>query len=264
FASGKVGGALRFNGSNSYVGVGDSDDWAFATADFTIELWANFSSPGGGTVGHPSHIFIGNDEGPGTVNKWFFALGGGFLNFHINGPGIGAQFFPLVPFSPNLNQWYHLAVIRSGNIYTIYVDGVPMGSAVNPDPIPNANAPLTIGQAESLGFMNGLLDETTIYSRALAQAELQAMVTAGTAGKCKVLSISTKALSAIQEGTFSSQQLQPLFGNAPFSWSIVGGSFPSGMTLSSSGTLSGTATEAGSFPLRIKVTDSRGQTAEKD
>ena len=83
FASGKVGGALRFNGSNSYVGVGDSDDWAFATADFTIELWANFSSPGGGTVGHPSHIFIGNDDGPGNQNKWFFALGGGFLNFHI-------------------------------------------------------------------------------------------------------------------------------------------------------------------------------------
>ncbi len=102
FAAGQVGGALRFNGVDNYVGVGDSDDWAFGTGDFTVELWANFSSPGGGSIGHPSHIFVGNDEGPGSVNKWFFALGGGFLNFHINSPTIGPKFFPLVPFSPTL------------------------------------------------------------------------------------------------------------------------------------------------------------------
>src|SRR5205823_9594405 len=59
---GKVRGALRFNGTNSYVAVQDSDIWTFVR-DFTIEFWTNFGSPGGGTVGHPSHIFIGNDEG---------------------------------------------------------------------------------------------------------------------------------------------------------------------------------------------------------
>lgn len=182
-AEGQVRGALRFNGSN-YAAAADSNEWAFGSGDFSIELWANFDAPGGGSIGHPGDIFIGHDEGPGSRNKWFFALGGGFLNFHINSPSIGPKFFPLVPFSPVVGQWYHLAVVRSGSTYTIFVDGVPRGSATNTDVIPNPSAPLTIGQAENLGFTNGRLDEVTVYNRALSQEELRAIVEAGGAGKC--------------------------------------------------------------------------------
>lgn len=262
-AVGQVDGALRFDGVNDYVGIGDSDLWAFGSNDFTIDLWANFDTPGGGSIGHPGDIFIGSDEGPGTQNKWFFALGGGVLNFHINGPGTGSFFLVQAPFSPNVGQWYHLAVTRNGNTYMIFVDGIPVGSEVNTVAIPNANAPLTIGQAEELGFMNGLLDEVTIYNRALTQGELQAIFNAGSAGKCKSLSISTKGLSAIQLGTFSTQQLEARFGSAPFSWSLVIGTLPSGMTLTSDGVLSGTPTEAGSFPVTIRVTDSLNAIAER-
>ena len=46
-------------------------------------------------------------------------------------------------------------------------------------------APLTIGQAEEMGFFKGRIDEVTIYKRALTQAELQSIVSAGSAGKCK-------------------------------------------------------------------------------
>lgn len=187
-ANGQVRGALRFNGTN-YVAVADSDLWGFAANNFTIELWANFDAPGGGSVGEPGDIFIGNDEGPFNRNKWFFALGGGFLNFHINGPTIGPKFFPLVPFSPVVGQWYHLAVVRSGSTYIIYINGVPSGSATNTNVIPNPNAPLTIGQAENIGFMNGRLDEIAIYSRALPREELQTIYAAGSAGKCINLSI---------------------------------------------------------------------------
>ena len=146
----------------------------------------------------------------------------------------------------------------------IFVDGIPVGSEVNTVAIPNANAPLTIGQAEELGFMNGLLDEVTIYNRALTQGELQAIFNAGSAGKCKALSISTKGLSAIQLRTFSTQQLEARFGSAPFSWSVVNGNLPSGTTLGSEGILSGIPTAAGSFPLTIRVTDSLNAIAEEN
>jgi hypothetical protein len=173
--------------------VADSDLWAFGANNFTIEFWANFDTPDGGTIGHPGDIFIGNDEGPGTRNKWFFALGEGFLNFHINGPEVGSRFFPLVLFSPTVSQWYHLAVTRDGSTYTIFVDGTPRGSEIDTRLIPNANAPLTIGQAEELGFMNGHLDEVTIYNRALTEDEIQAIANAGSAGKCKKIQIRPQA-----------------------------------------------------------------------
>ncbi len=187
-AAGKVRGALRFDGSN-YVAVADSDLWAFGTKDFTIELWANWDVPGSGSIGEPGDIFIGNDEGPGTRNKWFFALGGGVLEFVFSSPTIGDQFLTFAPFTPNLNQWYHLAIRRQGNTFTAFVNGLPSSSVINTAAIPNSNAPLTIGQAENIGFMNGRLDEIAIYNRALTQEELKAIYDAGSAGKCINLSI---------------------------------------------------------------------------
>jgi Concanavalin A-like lectin/glucanases superfamily len=176
-AIGNVQGALRFDGVNDYVSAPGSNLWAFGSNDFTIEFWANFDAPGSGTVSHPGDIFIGNDEGPFIVNKWFFALGGGRLEFVFSGPAIGDQFLTFDPFAPNTNQWYHLAVRRQGNTFTAFVNGLPAGSVINTAAIPNPNAPLTIGQAESLGFMNGRLDEVAIYNRALSASEVQAIST---------------------------------------------------------------------------------------
>jgi Concanavalin A-like lectin/glucanases superfamily len=157
--------------------------------------------PGGGSIGHPSHIFIGNDDGPGNQNKWFFALGGGFLNFHINSPTLGPQFFPLAPFSPSINTWYHLAVTRSGSLYTLYINGAAVKSATNTASIPSPSAFLTIGEAENLGFMNGLLDEVTIYNRALTDAEIKSIWAAGSAGKCKGTSGPGPTISSVDPST---------------------------------------------------------------
>ncbi len=195
---GIVGEALRFNGSTSYVTVADNDLWALGARDFTIELWANFSSLAPGSV--YTAIFVGTDEGPGIRNKWFFTLAAGNLQFAINGPSVGSKSFAWVPFSPTVGQWYHLAVTRNAGTYTIYINGIPSGSQASTDVIPNANAPLNIGQAESLGFMPGLLDELTIYNRALSQAELQTIVTAGRAGKCRQSQTSAKILPQLAFG----------------------------------------------------------------
>jgi len=262
-APGLVGGSLRFNGSSSYVGAPDSDLWAFGTADFTIELWANWDFNPVGSVGHPGTIFIGNDEGAGSRNKWFFALGGGFLNFHINSPAIGPRFFPLVPFSPVVSQWYHLAVTRRGNIYIVYVNGTLAGSAIDNNPIPNPSSPLTIGQAESLGFMNGRLDEMTVYNRALSQPEIQTIASAGASGKCKALQITTRTLPSVRLGSSSSTALRAVFGRSPYSWAISSGTLPAGMTLAPDGTLTGTPREAGAFDFMATVLDVDGRSAHR-
>ena len=262
-APGLVEGSLRFNGSNSYVGAPDSDLWAFGAGDFTIELWANWDFNPVGTVGHPGTIFIGNDEGAGSRNKWFFALGGGFLNFHINSSAIGPRFFPLVPFSPIVGQWHHLAVTKRGNIYILYVNGAIAGSAIDNNSIPNPSSPLTIGQAESLGFMNGRLDEVTVYSRALGQPEVHAIVNAGAGGKCKALQIASKSLPDVKLGVAASNRLEPKFGRPPYFWTTSAGGLPSGMTLSADGTVAGTPTESGVFSVTIRVTDADNASADR-
>jgi len=177
---GEVAGALHFNGIDQYVSVPDSDLWAFGANDFTIELWANFDAPVGGN----GAVFIGNDEGPGQVNKWFFALGGDALFFtvyNVDDPSINF-FLVHTPFIPIVGQWYHLAVTKTGTLFTIFLNGTGIGSEISTSPIANPDAPLTIGQAEELGYMNGLLDEIAIYNRALSADELIAIFEAGSAG----------------------------------------------------------------------------------
>ncbi|MGQ0796315.1 MAG: LamG-like jellyroll fold domain-containing protein [Methanobacteriota archaeon] len=190
-APGHVGLAFSFDGVDDFVEVPDSELWAFGAQDFTVDLWANFDSVKPSTVTHPAAVLIGNDEGPGITNKWFFALGGGFLYVALHSPTLGPKFLAQGSFSPILNRWYHLVLTRTSGTFRIYVDGALLSSQGSADIIPNANAPLTIGQAESaVGaleqfFMHGRIDEVEILHRALAISEIDALFKAGGLGKCR-------------------------------------------------------------------------------
>jgi dienelactone hydrolase len=50
-------------------------------------------------------------------------------------------------------------------------------------------------------------------------------------------------------------------GTAPYAWAIIGGTLPSGITLSSTGVLSGSSTQTGSHSLTVQVTDATGGSA---
>jgi Putative Ig domain len=76
------------------------------------------------------------------------------------------------------------------------------------------------------------------------------------------LQITTTTLPAGQVGAAYSTLLQASGGTTPYSWGLGSGVLPAGLSLSTSGTLSGTPTTAGSFTFTIKVTDSTTPTAQ--
>jgi len=189
---GKVDGAIRLNGAE-YIQVEDSDFWAFGSTDFTVELWANLSADG-------DAVFVGNDECGGPCNKWFFGYYWGFgncgLNFTLNGPLLGDRFLACTNTWQTKTEWHHYAASRSGSTYTLYIDGNSVSSEENNEAIPDPAAPLTIGQAEGLGWINGFIDEMSIYRRALTADEIRAIFEAGSAGKCKTTTSVTPSQAA--------------------------------------------------------------------
>jgi hypothetical protein len=72
--------------------------------------------------------------------------------------------------------------------------------------------------------------------------------------------ITTTTLPAATVGS-AYQQALAATGSGPFTWSLVNGSLPPGIALDATGTLSGTATQAGTFQFTVQVTDSIGLTA---
>jgi hypothetical protein len=202
YAPGKVGQAFSFNGTNSYVQVPKSRAWDFDTKDFSIDLWVNFTTvKNSGSIGEIDNTFIADDQGPFDVNKWVFTLSAGVLTFHINGPNLGPQFLAQTPFSPTPGTWYLVSVTKASGTYTMWIDGVPSTatSQTFTTAIPPPNVPLTIGEAESLGFVDGFIDEVEIFSRALTASEMLGIFNAGSTGKCKPALISPPSLGFAPE-----------------------------------------------------------------
>ncbi|MDH3644518.1 MAG: PQQ-dependent sugar dehydrogenase, partial [Gammaproteobacteria bacterium] len=72
---------------------------------------------------------------------------------------------------------------------------------------------------------------------------------------------------SLPETTISSAysaDLEANGGTQPYSWAVTSGSLPSGITLSTDGTLSGTATEQGLFSFAATVTDADGSQATQN
>lgn len=75
--------------------------------------------------------------------------------------------------------------------------------------------------------------------------------------------VSPVTLPGATAGTAYSQTLTASGGVAAYSFALSAGSLPAGLTLSTGGALSGTPTEAGSFPITVTATDANGQTGSR-
>jgi uncharacterized protein (TIGR03437 family) len=72
---------------------------------------------------------------------------------------------------------------------------------------------------------------------------------------------STSPLAGGAVGIGYSQTLAATGGSPPYTWSVAGGSLPAGLTLSSSGTISGTPTAVGTSNFTARVVDSASASA---
>jgi hypothetical protein len=74
------------------------------------------------------------------------------------------------------------------------------------------------------------------------------------------LAIRTTSLAPADLGIAYATTLEATGGTGPYAWSLVAGSLPVGVTLSASGTISGTPASAGSFPITVGVSDAASPT----
>ena len=111
--------------------------------------------------------------------------------WHIIFPGGGPLQIPST-------GWSHVAVVKSGNVWTGYINGVQMGQPVTDA---NPNLPTNTGwtlNGSNLGQFAGLIDELRISNSALTPSQFLPPVSGG-AGSC-TYSLSTSSASVAAGG----------------------------------------------------------------
>jgi hypothetical protein len=187
YATGQVGQAFSFDGTDDSAKVADSSNLAF-TASLTIEGWIKVNAlPASGS--HGEIMFRGDDRsslGPYSLSVEL----NGNLSFQITAVGNGSDI--QTPISTG--QWTHVAASLDDatGLMSLYVNGVLAAqstSDVRPFATldPTQNPAVGIGNSNDPAHynvpFNGLIDELSVYNRALAPGEVLGIDKSGSSGK---------------------------------------------------------------------------------
>jgi hypothetical protein len=168
WAAGHSGNAVSLNGTSSYVSLpaaimGGADN-------FTVAAWVYLNANNGW-----NRIF---DFGTGTSVNMFLtpSAGGGVIRFAITtGGGGGEQQVNGTSALPT-GSWQHVAVTLSGNLASLYVNGVKVGQNTNMTLRPSSlgNTSLNYMGKSQYGdpYFSGLVDDFRIYRESLTAAEI--------------------------------------------------------------------------------------------
>src|SRR6266511_4206317 len=182
FAPGVVGQAFSFDGDNDSVIIGNHA--ALQLQNFTIEAWIKRAST------NQASLDVFTD---GTI------FGYGYGGYHLALLDDGRLTMGQVGIS-GVNStnairdtsWHHVAVTKSSGSVTFYVDGVAeVAPQYDPGFYFTSSAQIGARQWDGtrpIASFLGLIDEVSVYNRALTGTEVVSIYGAGSAGKCAPVS----------------------------------------------------------------------------
>jgi len=160
WVTGKINGALEFDGTGDYVEVPDNE---------SLHLWERFTLAAWIYQVESRSSRIIDKIGAGTAN-------GPHLDTH---PGTKLRCCSGICISTDtdhtLEEWHHVAVTFDEGDVKLYVDGSIEGEGSAPSPLAGNSLPLRIGaDSDGQSLFHGVIDDARVYSRALTETEILA------------------------------------------------------------------------------------------
>lgn len=164
---GKLGQALRFNGTTSYVQVANSS--SLNPTNLTVSTWAKSDT---GTWSN--HGFLVSKRSVYIIHPQQGSIG---VSFYIFTSGWNA-----VSCTPttDITKWNLYSFTWNGTNLTAYINGIQCGSTTPAGPINTTDTnPLYFGVDSGNRYLNGALDDVRIYNRALPASEIKQLYNMG-------------------------------------------------------------------------------------
>jgi ELWxxDGT repeat protein len=188
YATGRVGQAFSLDGINDRVRILFSGGFDFTPGgQFTLETWVSPT---------PRSQFQATVVKAPLSGVWDWGLYVDGANRFMT--GLHNQTAATSTTVVQAGQWYHVAVTYDNGSWKLYVNGVLESQATGVF-ISQSNGLLSIGsKGEPLTDpYAGLIDEVSIYNRALSAAEIQSINAAGSVGKSRPLTVNENSPSPI-------------------------------------------------------------------
>jgi hypothetical protein len=135
--------SLELDGTGDYVTVADSDDWDLGSGNFTVDFWLNSSDANFYTSPfmRPSASGFASSSYGILINQ---GAANGYAAFWCGDYNLGAAM--LVGTSSVMDgNWHHIAVVRNGNVWDLYVDGTSQANVTSSITIATSARTLYIG-----------------------------------------------------------------------------------------------------------------------
>ena len=257
-ATGRFGGALVFNGTNTRVTVPNAPSLQLTTG-MTLEAWVYPTA----TLTSWRAIFAKTVDG-------YYLMASSDLN---NRPAVGATWTAgnqnlAAPSTLALNTWTHMAATFDGATVRLYVNGAQVASQAQTTSLVPTSGTLQIGGDNYPNeFFVGRIDEVRIYNRALSASEIQTDLNTAVGGPpAPDTTAPTVAITAPTSGTTYSTNTSslPLAGTAADDIGVTQVNWANDR--GASGTATGTATwsatgialQAGANVLTVTARDAAG------
>ncbi|MDE2041362.1 MAG: fibronectin type III domain-containing protein, partial [Patescibacteria group bacterium] len=204
WTTGKIGGALQFNGTSQFVKVTENSGLPVysTTSPYSVSLWfkvPDYADQGFYTEGG------GNGNGTGRFVIEGFNQGAPYI--YIWGPWteLGHSTTKI-----STSTWHHVVWTDNLGQTALYIDGVRDATNFNYTLAATSLAPCVYVGAEpfdsfcatGFNFSDGLIDDVRTYNRALSQSDVTALYNEGTASASSYTLMVTNSNSA--NGTVTS------------------------------------------------------------
>ncbi len=257
WTSGKINGALSFNGVDQRVVVSDNADLDI-TGTITLSAWIQPSQAATQYVLKKAH--------QASVDGYELGLSSGgtaFVRFNQTTSADTFRIDSTSQYPTDGNTWMHLAATYDGATIKLYVNGNLQSSAAKSFSIATNNLGLGIG-AEDGGFrpFKGKLDEVQVYNRALSASEVRNLANTApnvSAGPDQAITIS----SAVNlDGTVTDDGLPNPPASVSNQWVAVSG--PGIVTFGNSNAVDTTATFSATGVYTLRLTANDGSVSASD